>query len=400
MADENFMEELEINGVIYTVKDPNGVKRIKLSSQMQRQDYVKSVIALCDTGAGDAWISSYSNGQLIMHRNNGLYGIVSYNIAIEAAWSGDNQINANISGFGKNGYIRPCTFTYNGVIYGGVEISADDASMDTSYFVGETNFNIFALDYYDNKNKVALNEEIANSIKFDTVANSRDNIIKNVPAPVDDGDAVPKDWGFISATYDITSDAELTEVLNTTLSKMSKNSIRYIMANDITGSTVFGGGSWHLKIGKTTDLYAYVEATRYGANTVYKLTNSLWDGAWTGFEWENPPMLAGVEYRTTERYNDKPVYMKRIERAFSEGINATDKTVDVSIPHDISAFEQDVGSLAWIENYRLPVFVGNFSGFTSLHLVSHQGMMIRCHNDTWGTNHVLKVILKYTKVTD
>lgn len=29
-------------------------------------------------------------------------------------------------------------------------------------------------------------------------------------------------------------------------------------------------------------------------------------------EWINPPMLAGVEYRTSERHDGKPVYVKRI----------------------------------------------------------------------------------------
>lgn len=30
-------------------------------------------------------------------------------------------------------------------------------------------------------------------------------------------------------------------------------------------------------------------------------------------EWFNPPMLLGVEYRTAERYNGKPVYVKLVD---------------------------------------------------------------------------------------
>ena len=30
-------------------------------------------------------------------------------------------------------------------------------------------------------------------------------------------------------------------------------------------------------------------------------------------EWANPPMVAGVEYRTTKRHNGKPVYTKLID---------------------------------------------------------------------------------------
>lgn len=32
-----------------------------------------------------------------------------------------------------------------------------------------------------------------------------------------------------------------------------------------------------------------------------------------GMEWVNPPMLVGVEYRTTERYDGKPVYVKVLD---------------------------------------------------------------------------------------
>lgn len=34
--------------------------------------------------------------------------------------------------------------------------------------------------------------------------------------------------------------------------------------------------------------------------------------SWGEWEWVNPPMVAGVEYRTTERYNGKPVYIKTV----------------------------------------------------------------------------------------
>lgn len=36
-------------------------------------------------------------------------------------------------------------------------------------------------------------------------------------------------------------------------------------------------------------------------------------GTWGEWKWENPPMKLGVEYRTTERWNDKAVYAKAID---------------------------------------------------------------------------------------
>lgn len=42
---------------------------------------------------------------------------------------------------------------------------------------------------------------------------------------------------------------------------------------------------------------------------------------WTEWEWENPPMLAGVTYRTTERFNGKTVYCIALEGTASTGDN-------------------------------------------------------------------------------
>lgn len=36
------------------------------------------------------------------------------------------------------------------------------------------------------------------------------------------------------------------------------------------------------------------------------------NGTWSPWEWVNPPMAAGVEYRTTERYQGNPVYVKLV----------------------------------------------------------------------------------------
>lgn len=42
------------------------------------------------------------------------------------------------------------------------------------------------------------------------------------------------------------------------------------------------------------------------------------------FEWENPPMIPGEEYRTTERWNGKPVYVKAVYLgALTNGLSRT-----------------------------------------------------------------------------
>lgn len=52
-------------------------------------------------------------------------------------------------------------------------------------------------------------------------------------------------------------------------------------------------------------------------------------GTWKEWEYENPPMLLGVEYRTTERYQGKPVYAQLVN--FGYGPNNTNAHVTKTI---------------------------------------------------------------------
>lgn len=47
-------------------------------------------------------------------------------------------------------------------------------------------------------------------------------------------------------------------------------------------------------------------------------------------EWINPPMQLGVEYRTTERYSNKPVFVMAVDGGVFP--NSSSKTIDVQIP--------------------------------------------------------------------
>ena len=44
---------------------------------------------------------------------------------------------------------------------------------------------------------------------------------------------------------------------------------------------------------------------------IYKRT--MFNGSWEEWEWVNPPMEQGVEYRTTEQWNGKPVYVQVVD---------------------------------------------------------------------------------------
>lgn len=53
--------------------------------------------------------------------------------------------------------------------------------------------------------------------------------------------------------------------------------------------------------------YGFLTATNYSS---VKAIKNFYNNVWQPWEWENPPMNAGVEYRTTDRINGKVVYKK------------------------------------------------------------------------------------------
>lgn len=71
-------------------------------------------------------------------------------------------------------------------------------------------------------------------------------------------------------------------------------------------------------------------------------------GIWGPWEWVNPPMLLGVEYRTTERYLGKPVYCKLVDcGAVVEG-----KVVDLGLNKPAAIISVD----AIVNNAPSPAF--------------------------------------------
>lgn len=108
---------------------------------------------------------------------------------------------------------------------------------------------------------------------------------------------------------------------------------------------------------------------------------------WYPWEWINPRMALGVEYRTTERYNSKPVYKKAIN--FGAAPNATSKTV----AHGISDFSQLV-------SYSGMLGGGNLIGTPNVSSVYINATSITIRTNTDVSVSYIYVILSYTKTTD
>ena len=140
-------------------------------------------------------------------------------------------------------------------------------------------------------------------------------------------------------------------------------------------------------------------AYRSTSNPTSFATRRMTDGVWGDWEYINPPMANGVEYRTTERWGALPVYRKRITHVQEQDIGETGKTTDYSIAHGIS----NLGDVLHCEgmlkvssgSYRFPYLSSN-GAFTLVNSIGNANIVMRMQG-AWTATRTWVFDLKYTK---
>lgn len=122
----------------------------------------------------------------------------------------------------------------------------------------------------------------------------------------------------------------------------------------------------------------------------YIAVRKLEAGVWQPWEYINPPMQLGVEYRTTERYLGKPVYCKLVN--FGALPNATQKVVKHNIPN-VSSVISVYGSAQ-----DQAIVVGAFGMQVTGINADNTNVAIWISADL--SNYSAYVAMKYTKTTD
>lgn len=96
----------------------------------------------------------------------------------------------------------------------------------------------------------------------------------------------------------------LIEAKFATLSNNTTLQLKFDCYPAVSGS-VFFGTLW-----KYSANYGVLTGWSYDGSIIRKVKTG---GAWLPFEWVNPPLTIDKEYRTTERYQGKPVYTMLLE---------------------------------------------------------------------------------------
>lgn len=118
-------------------------------------------------------------------------------------------------------------------------------------------------------------------------------------------------------------------------------------------------------------------------------------GTWGEWEWLNPPMAAGTEYRTTERSDGKGVYKKRIVYQTTD-IGTAGNVTTVSIPHGITGFGANIGVNASMGNNALLPHMDASGNMTCVAGVSGTAVTLRTMA-AWSGERTWTIDLAYTK---
>ena len=203
--------------------------------------------------------------------------------------------------------------------------------------------------------------------------------------------AAPAGYGLGSSSRYLEADTDLNNIVECGFYAYAHSSIP---ANGISIANPFQY-VYHLNVSRDNNGTIVQEITTCGvspSDANYRVRRVCGFGGWSEWEYINPPMIHGQEYRTTERWNGKPVYRKLIKYTNAEALQGT---AYITIPHGISNLNMVLTALGTTNQYLLPYV----SASTSLNVSEWNGTNLYLYNgnSTWSANRDWYIELRYTK---
>ena len=157
----------------------------------------------------------------------------------------------------------------------------------------------------------------------------------------------------------------------------------------LTNPPPFGWGVLHVYARNYKNL---VQEFKSGQSTVRRYSV---DGTWQPWEWVNPPMQLGVEYRTTERYQGKPVYVKSLSMGNMPAVSTT-KSVTFGTGTEIAI--EVTGRIEYeSDTYTIPFDRGNG---TYAKIYAHNSQVFLMNGEQSLSAYNVFATVKYIKTTD
>lgn len=166
----------------------------------------------------------------------------------------------------------------------------------------------------------------------------------------------------------------------------------YSWSSGVTDAPFYAGS---MIVIKRSEQYVYQIAFRDDITRVEMAVRKLTVSTWTPWEWINPPMALGEEYRTTERYNGKPVYAQRID--FGAMPNTSSKMVFFTSSSNIDRVLSVTGSSSIGDTIPYKSDVSDISICVAKGVTSTQNyVLIKTSNDQ--SARTAEAVVKYTLI--
>lgn len=162
--------------------------------------------------------------------------------------------------------------------------------------------------------EVGLTEKHGYNYLMKQVNNSQ-KAINELDAELGDIDTTLQNKAPKSLTYgssNVASEAEIDAFFKSAYAETGNYSVANYVLNVTVNGLSFDGGAHYVTIHKFSDTTGFVTVKSYGYKMTYTRYANIFNSEWGPWEWVNPPMALGVEYRTTERWLGYPVYVKTI----------------------------------------------------------------------------------------
>ena len=205
--------------------------------------------------------------------------------------------------------------------------------------------------------------------------------------------AAPAGFGYGETMLKIdinNSESDFNAALENVFASMNNGTTKQIM---FANYPVYGndGSVYCGTLYKSGANYGVLRGTSYSGGTLQKVKSTNWQP----WEWVNPPMAAGVEYRTTERYLGKQVYVKVVDCGALP--NNTQKSINSSTPN-IDRIVSVTGRRYSADTLDTSIPFELFNGQkVTVYANSLGSIYIYANHDASAST--ASVILKYTKTT-
>lgn len=234
--------------------------------------------------------------------------------------------------------------------------------------------------------------------------NNSQKAINELDAELEDIHTTLQNKAPKSLTYgssNVASEAEIDAFFKSAYAETGNYSVANYVLNVTVGGLSFDGGAHYVTIHKFFDNTGFVTVKSYGYKMTYTRYANIFNSEWGPWEWLNPPMTIGIEYRTTERWLGYPVYVKTI----NFGAMTNGKSVEVAknprhVVRCSAVIGEGNGTLPEIVPQALSQSVCFTANITQNDAGERVAVTISRIGTSLGDNVTATVAVWYTKLSD